>query len=212
MPVADNVPIAGAVQHGLFSASNNGVVSIQSKTGRLTQPVWVDRTEKSRRFLLNLQCTPTSRRREMGRRLPWCHRPENGSWNIWILRFTRAPEDKVTSESSIGYWPVWSPDCSELLYSNNRMGATKLFSISTNGIGKAQLFLPSEDSDLPASWSTDGRFIAFFRHPVAESNKQSLWILPTTGDKKAYRLIESVGASGAGRFFTRWEMARVSNR
>lgn len=200
-PIADNVPTEGITQHGLFSASNNGIVSTQPRSGRLVQPVWADRSGKVLEVLgepamyVDVALSPGAQKTALV-----IIDPQDGSWNTWILDLSGHQKTRLTFESSVGYYPVWSPDGNEIVFSTNRLGVAKIFSIPASGVGQAKLFLPSDDSDLPTSWSRDGRYIALIRSPIGEPGKQSLWISPTFGDKKPYRLIESVGAVGEAVF------------
>ena len=201
LPIAENVPTEGITQHGLFSASNNGIVSTQPKFGKLLQPVWVDRSGKVLEVLgepemyVDIAVAPDGQKTAFV-----ITDPQDGSWNTWILDLRGHQKTRLTFESSVGYYPVWSPDGNEIIFGTNRLGVAKIFSIPASGLGQAKLFLPSDDSDIPSSWSRDGRYIAFLRNPIGDQDKRSLWILPTFGDKKPYRLIESIGTVGEAVF------------
>jgi hypothetical protein len=45
--IAEGVPVNGEMLLGLFAASQNGLLSLQTRAGRLIQPVWVDPLGKS---------------------------------------------------------------------------------------------------------------------------------------------------------------------
>ena len=201
LPIAENVPTEGITQHGLFSASNNGIVSTQPKFGKLLQPVWVDRSGKVLEVLgepamyADIAVSPDGQRTAFV-----IIDPQDGSWNTWILDLRGHQKTRLTFESLVGYYPTWSPDGNEIIFSTNRLGVAKIFSIPASGVGQAKLFLPSDDSDIPSSWSRDGRYVAFLRSPVVALDKRSLWIAPTFGDKKPYRLVETVGSIGEAVF------------
>jgi serine/threonine protein kinase len=201
LPIAENVPTEGITQHGLFSASNNGIVSTQPKFGKLLQPVWVDRSGKVLEVLgepamyVDIAVAPDGQKTAFV-----ITDPQDGSWNTWILDLRGHQKSRLTFESSVGYYPVWSPNGNEIIFGTNRLGVAKIFSIPASGLGQARLFLPSDDSDIPSSWSRDGRYIAFLRNPSGDQNERNLWILPTFGDKKPYRLIESIGTVGEAVF------------
>jgi eukaryotic-like serine/threonine-protein kinase len=194
VPVAENVPTDGLRQHGLFSASNNGIVSIQPKFGKLVQPVWVDRSGKTLEVLgdpamyVNVSVSPDGQRTAFV-----IVDSQDGTWNTWILNLKGHQKTRLTYESSEGYCPVWSPDGNQIIFATNRLGVEKIFSIPASGVGEASLFFPSEEYDNPTSWSRDGKNIAFVRRSINVSNKRSLWIAPTLGDKKPYRLLEVAG-------------------
>jgi Tol biopolymer transport system component len=195
--VADNVANNALIQHGLFSASNNGIISIQPRAAALVQPVWVDRSGKVLEVLAepamytNAVISPDGQKAAVV-----MIDPQNGSWNTWILDLKGHQKSRITSEPSVGYSPVWSPDGNEILFTTSRLGAPKIFRIPSTGVGQPTPFLPSDDADFSAAWSPDGRYIVFIRNPVGEPNQGSLWIAPTFGDKKPYRLIEAIGSVG----------------
>jgi dipeptidyl aminopeptidase/acylaminoacyl peptidase len=194
VPVAENVPTAGIWQHGLFSASNNGIVSIQPRFGKLVQPVWVDRSGKTLEVLGDpAMFTQVSVSPDGQRTAFVIIDSQDGTHNIWILDLKGHQKTRLTYESSTGSSPVWSPDGNQIIFATNRLGVERIFSIPASGVGEASLLLPSEEADFPTSWSRDGKYIAFLRSPINAYNKRSLWIAPTFGDKKPYRLLEVAG-------------------
>ena len=194
VPVAENVPTEGITQHGLFSASNDDIVSIQPKFGKLVQPVWVDRSGKTLEVLgdpamyVDISVSPDGQKTAFV-----IVDPQDGTWNTWILDLKGHQKTRLTYESAVGYYPVWSPDGNQIVFATNRMGVAKIFGIPASGVGEATLFLPSDESDIPSSWSRDGKYIAFLRSPINGLDKRSLWIAPTSGDKKPYRLMDVAG-------------------
>ena len=201
LPIADDVPTQGITQHALFSASNNGIISIQPKLGKQVQPVWVDRSGKVVEVLADPAMYSDEVLSPNGQRVALVIvDPQDGSFNTWLLDLRGRQKTRLTFEPSVGQDPVWSPDGNEVIFASNRLGVNKIFRIPATGIGQAELYLPSEDSDAPTSWSFDGRYIAFIRNPVDKPDKKSLWILPTFGDKKPYHLIERVDSIGDAAF------------
>jgi Tol biopolymer transport system component len=189
--IAENVPTTAAIQHALFSASNNGVVSIQPKAGKLMELVWLDHTGKVLERLgepamyNDLTVSPDGQKAALV-----ITDLQDGSFNNWILDLKGHQKTRLTFESSLGASPVWSPKGNEILFSANRLGADSIYRISASGVGEAKLFLHSEGfADEPIAWSPDGGYIAFVRNPIDEPNKGSLWIAPTVGDKSAYSLL-----------------------
>jgi serine/threonine protein kinase/Tol biopolymer transport system component len=189
--IAENVPTDGITQHALFSASNNGVLSIQPKVGKLVEPVWVDHTGKVLERLgepamySELTVSPDGQKAALV-----IFDPQDGSANTWILDLKGHQKTRLTFESSAGTFPVWSPKGNEILFSTNRLGVTSIYRIPASGVGEAKLFLHAEGfSHSPIAWSPDGGYIAFVRNPINEPNKRSLWIAPTLGDKSAYSLL-----------------------
>ena len=215
-PVAEDVPMDGLTQRGLFSASANGVLSIQPKLGTLLQPVWKDRPGKvlealgePAMYFPNMALSPDGQKVALV-----IIDPQNNVRNTWIFDVRGHQKTRLTYESSAAVVPVWSPDGNQILFTSFGQGLARIFSVPATGVGQAELFFASEGSDYAQSWSSDGRYIAFLRNSVrdAENRSQSLWILPTFGDKKPYRLFDSIHSGSGARFSAdaRW-LAYQSN-
>ena len=87
MAVADNVPVFGGQQRGLFSASENGILAIHSKEKMLAQPVWVDLTGKllepltePAMFVFDMQMASDGRRIAFG-----ITDPKDGADNVGFM-------------------------------------------------------------------------------------------------------------------------------
>ena len=201
LAITENVPTDGLTQNALFSASNNGIVSIQPLLGKLVQPVWTDRSGKILESLGEPGMYGDITLSPDGQKVAFVNiDPQDGSYNTWILDLRGHQKTRLTYESAVGYNPAWSPDGNEILFTTTRLGKAQIFSIPASGIGQAKLFLSSEDFDFSSAWSPDGRYVAFSRNPTGEPDKRSLWIAPTFGDRKPHRLIEAVGYVGGANF------------
>jgi eukaryotic-like serine/threonine-protein kinase len=189
--VADDVPVFGGQQHGLFSASANGILAIHSKQELLSQPIWVDQSGKPVEALMdpaifvsyNMRMSPDGRKIAFG-----ITDPKDGADNIWVHDVASHQTTRLTFEELIAQHPVWSPDGGRLLYTSNRIGQTQTFSIPVTGVGEAELLAPSDYIDMASSWSPDGRYIVFVRAPIERTLDLGLWVLPLFGEKKAYPL------------------------
>ena len=186
LPIAEDVPMDAFAQRALFSASANGVLSIQPKIGTLLQPVWKDRSgkfleaaaEPAMYFPHNLALSPDGRKLALV-----IIDPQDNVRNTWIVDVRGHQKSRLTYGSP-SVLPVWSPDGNQILFTSLGQGGPRILKVPATGLGQAEPLLPSDGSDYTQSWSPDGRYIAFLRN-------ESLWILPTFGDKKAYRLFES---------------------
>jgi len=192
--VVDSVAVMGGHQRGLFSASEQGILAIQSKAQMLAQLVWVDPLGK----LLEPVADPTmfsfgrTRVSPDGRRVALgIVDPKAGIDNLWLIDVTTHQSTRLTFEKLIAHSPLWSPDGSRLIYTSNRIGPPQMFNVATAGVGEAEPFLPSQYGDVAESWSPDGRFVVFRRAPVEGVGDVTLWVLPLFGEKKPYPLFEA---------------------
>jgi eukaryotic-like serine/threonine-protein kinase len=189
--ITDNLPVDKTTQHAMFSASQTGTLSIHTAPGRFLQPTWVDRSGTvvdmagESAILGSFQIAPD------GQKVAFALTdPQEGSQNIWIYDLVRNLRTRLTFEPASAQGPVWSPDGKQIVFTSNRTGALHLYAISVTGVGQPELFMPSDQFDYATSWSLDGRYIAVNRIPVGKGNP-TIWILPTFGDKKPYRLLNS---------------------
>src|SRR5207247_6233838 len=81
---------------------------------------------------------------------------------------------------------------------------------SASGSGQDELLLQGDEGTNPLDWSRDGRFILYFMQ--SPRSGFSLGVLPTSGDKKPYALLQTTFNSDHGAFSPdgRW-VAYTSN-
>jgi WD40-like Beta Propeller Repeat len=108
---------------------------------------------------------------------------------------------RLTFEKLIAQNPVWAADNEHIVFTSNRLGSPKLFSVPATGVGEAELLLPSDQSDTPRACSPDGRYLILTRTPLDKMLDHTLWVLPLFGEKRpcSRRPIHSNG----GNFFPR---------
>jgi serine/threonine-protein kinase len=113
--------------------------------------------------------------------------------DIWVYDIPRGTSTRLTLEETVEAFPVWTPDGTRITYASNRSGPFRLFEIPADGSGPAVELLgeipsqggPPENrpaapgNSLPASWSPDGRVLAFFHNG-------EIWMLPRDGEPKPF--------------------------
>jgi len=213
--VADNVPVYGTQQRGLFSASEQGILAFHSKPEILAQLVWVDQrgkllepvTDPTMFSFGRTRVSPDGRKVALG-----IIDAKDGSDNLWLIEVASHQMTRLTFEKLIAHSPLWSPDGSQVLYTSNRIGPPQMLSIAVAGLGEAEPFLPSQYGDVAESWSPDGRFLIFRRSPIGVG-AVSLWVLPLFGEKKPYPLFDASHSQQWGAAFSpdgKW-LAYASN-
>jgi len=102
--------------------------------------------------------------------------------------------------------PVWSRDGKQVVYSTFRGQGSAIYVKDADGSTPEQLLYRSDYSLLPTSWSPDGKLVAFYE--VGGPNKNGvLWMLPTEGEHKVYRLHPTAEADERNGVFSpdgRW--------
>jgi Tol biopolymer transport system component/predicted Ser/Thr protein kinase len=122
-----------------------------------------------------------------GRRLAyWGRKDASGAGDVWTIPVDGGAPAAVTTEPSIEWNPVWSPDGRYLYFSSNRGGAMNLWRIgidedSGRALGRPQAVTTGGGADSQhASVSSDGRRIAFVSL-VETMNLQRVAFDPATG-------------------------------
>jgi Tol biopolymer transport system component len=190
--IAEHVPVNGATQLGLFSASENGVLSIQAGAGKVSQPVWVDRSGKVLTEIAQPAVFDNLRVSPNGEKIAVVIRdPLETMTSTWMYDSSGQRKTRLTFGPYTAQEPTWSPDGNRIIYSSTAKGGLHMYSIPTSGIGRAELLIDSDKIDYPTSWSSDGRYLAFTRQSSSGDRNLKVWILPMSGDKKPHQLLDS---------------------
>jgi serine/threonine protein kinase len=192
IPIAEDVPVYGAIQLALFSVSQNGILSVQTQLGKIVQPVWVDRFGKTLDLLGEPAMFESLRVSPNGEKVAFVvDDPQEGSPNIWVYDAQGHQKTRLTFGPTATQSPIWSPDGNRIVFLSNLKGSPHLFTIFATGVGQVEPLLPSDQYEIPSSWSPDGSYLAFMRRILSGKGHWNLWILPMSGDKKPYQLLDS---------------------
>src|SRR5262249_30098779 len=69
---------------------------------------------------------------------------------------------------------------------------TKMYQKSSSGVGSEELLFeadPTEEVVFPEAWSPDGQHVVFARVKIPSNIPTELWVLPLSGDRKAFRYV-----------------------
>jgi serine/threonine-protein kinase len=163
------VPILLGVQHGdesgpQLAISRTGVVAyVAAIPDAPRHLVWVDRTGVSRdmnappRFYRGPRLSPD------GQRLAVTIQAETS--DIWVYDLTRQTLGRVTSDWN-NTFPVWTPDGSRLAFARGNLDfggrmPPNLYWKPADTRAPAERLVVSDHYNRPASWSPDGRVLAF---------------------------------------------------
>jgi Tol biopolymer transport system component len=196
--IADQVRTIIGTLHGQFSLSNNGVLIFSE--GRENQRlVLVDREGQKLQTLGSPglysypRFSPDGQRVAVGR-----VDPQNQFQDIHLLDLAGGRDIRFTVEPGEDGYPLWSPDGSRIAWAARRGGVRELFWKATNGAGEEELLWKSPHYKFPSDWSKDGRFIAYAE--TAQGAGHDLWILPLTGERKAWPWLKTRFTESSARF------------
>ncbi|HXI04227.1 MAG TPA: hypothetical protein VNI57_13725, partial [Candidatus Saccharimonadales bacterium] len=157
----DGVQYVGYYQSHLFSISGGGLLAYSEGKGVLTrQLTWVDR----KGTILGTVGTPgnyfSPRISHDGKRIAYDQsEATTDSGDIWVLDLERGIPTRLTFDPRNESAPLWSPDDSRILFFANLAERTDLFTIPSDGTGKAETLLSNGAINLPTDWSMDGKSI-----------------------------------------------------
>jgi len=118
--------------------------------------------------------------------------------DIYTIDLERGATTRRTFEAGADAVPIWSADGSRLFFGSSRgviaPGTNQLYSRAANGSGGDELLYAGEPGELmiPSAVSADGHYLLFARaRRNSYTSRTDIWVLPLTGDKKPFPLIES---------------------
>jgi eukaryotic-like serine/threonine-protein kinase len=209
----DNVQCDPGVWRGDFAASQDGVLIYKPGTAA-TQRVltWIDRggmplgtvgePDAYEKALLSPDEKKIAFTVEQPRAALWTYDLEHNS------------RTRLTSSEERATEFVWSPDGSQIAYSDNQSGGANTgIYVRASGSGQKKLLLQSEQG-VPLTvndWSPDGRRLIYVSG-VPGGYDRDLWILPLDGDRKPFSYVTGAGSQTDARFSPdgRW-VAYASN-
>ena len=107
---------------------------------------------------------------------------QTGIQDIWIHDSSRGMMSRFTFSGADD--PVWSPDGTEIIYSDG-----DLYRTSAIGTKKPELLVKSSMDKVPLDWSADGRYLLYIVHEG--STGSDLWVLPLQKDSKPFPFLQS---------------------
>jgi Tol biopolymer transport system component/tRNA A-37 threonylcarbamoyl transferase component Bud32 len=185
VPIVDGLGI-------YWSASNNGVLIFQkaSTASPNKQLTWFDRTGKQLGQLgapanyANVEISPAGDRVAVDM-------TTDGNGDVWVIDVARAVPSRLTFDAGRDWTPVWSPDGSQIAFASSRGGGSHMYQRAASGVGSDRVVLKSDSSEIPVSWSPDGRYIVFSRFKPSGAAGVDTWLLTLGGDPKASPFLES---------------------
>jgi Tol biopolymer transport system component len=117
------------------------------------------------------------------------YNPDGLNRDLWSYDVSRHTKTRLTSSLEDEDSPLWQPDGQFVLFASGFTG-NQFHIYRTRSDGGIETVLRSEGVDeVPGSICRDGRYLAYTRIP--KDSPPSVWILPLTGDRKPFALVQS---------------------
>lgn len=167
-----------------FSISQTGTLAYRAGTGRNLQLTWYNREGRPLAAVGDLNnyywwALSPDEQRLVYQELSWA----GGLTSIWTLDFARGAASLVGEGYEL-FLPVWSPDSTEVAYTEGDDTHMVLRRRSVRG-GAPVTILDRPGARFPADWSSDGRMIAL--SAIASDRSLDTVVVPSDGsgpDKK----------------------------
>jgi serine/threonine protein kinase len=188
--VAKGIPYFSGTGWAPFSASANGVLAYQARSGRETLQ-WLDR--RGRRLGTVGEPGPSGgfRLSNDGQRLAVeRYDPATGFPFLWVTDLSRNVTTRVTTNGSLEQHPVWSPDGSTLVFTDHLDLRVK----RPDDKKEAEEILPGP-AYVPMDWSLDGRRLLYL-HENEKTHRSDLFQVSLVGERKPVLIRESVAGGG----------------
>ena len=200
LPVVPNVRFDALSQGGLFSASQNGVLTYQagSQAG-LSQLIWFDRTGNQLEPVGEPGNYYFPRLSHNGLRVAVDVSDLQNNGDIWLYELSRPVPLRFTFDPVNDSAPVWSPDDSRIVFSSTREGArVDLYQKTVGSTANEEVLLANEFDTAPTDWSPDGDFIAL-RVWRPDQNDFDIWVF-SIQDQKATPFLATPFNEEEGQF------------
>ena len=176
------VTVAGGFsESATLSATAAGVLAISEPTAR-GRLLWLDRRGKEfgtvdlPKSLYSIALSPNNKQ-------VLASNMEDANWTVWLIDLDRNVSTEIAKNAS---FPVWAPDGVRFAFSSMRSGEGDIFVKSIAGQPNELAWLKTNDLKVVSDWSADGRFIIY-----ANKLHQTLWVLPTFGDRMPYEFLQT---------------------
>ncbi|HEX4578319.1 MAG TPA: protein kinase [Edaphobacter sp.] len=123
------------------------------------------------------------------------------STDLWNFDLSRGTKTRLTSGPETKQSSIWQPDGQFVLFASGFIGdSANIYRTRSDGSGGVETVLNSDGArEVPGSFCRDGRYLAYLRTPT-DSTTPSIWILPLTGDRKPFPLVQSQFSNFAPAF------------
>lgn len=191
--------LPGIVPPAAFSVSDNGVLVYHSTPPQKNQLVWYSREGKrlgtagEPREYTQLFLSPNERLAAVSIRNDKMDRTH---WNLWLLHLDTNVLSPLTFGDGRDADPIWSPDSSKIVYGAYKAEEGEKIDLMELTLGERypRSFYTDGRANKPEAWSPDGRFLLFKRE------EQTVFSLPTSGDRKPAVLLDTPYAKGRFQF------------
>ena len=199
VPIAEKIQYAAARSRGMFGASLNGVLILQSGENLAQRAAIFDRTGNRTHLVADLNVFFPRLSPDGTHITYYIIDPQSRNADIWVHDLSRGASSRLTFNPAFEVQPAWSPHGDTIAFGSNRKGVFNLYAKNANGSGDEQLLFESTRDKYISDWSRDGRYLTFTSTGDPKT-KADLWVLPLFGDRAPVPLVQTEFNEGNGAF------------
>jgi DNA-binding winged helix-turn-helix (wHTH) protein/Tol biopolymer transport system component len=110
--------------------------------------------------------------------------------DLWSFDLSRGTKTRLTSGRGHHQVAIWQPDGRFVLFASILSDHPHISRIKSDGTGAVESVLETPGvREIAWSVCRDGQYVAYSRSPTG--SRDSVWILPLTGDRKPFALVQS---------------------
>ena len=173
-----------------FSVSNDGtLVYLSGASGERSTLSWANRNGRSDPLSADALTYSSPRVSPDGTRVAVEVASREGV-DIHIYDLTRKTLTRLTSSSSHGRYPLWTPNSQRVVFYSDSDGGG-LYSIAADGTGVAARLTTSRAFQIPYSWTDGGKTLLIEQRSSDQIGASDIYVLSLADDPTASPLLQS---------------------
>jgi eukaryotic-like serine/threonine-protein kinase len=191
LPLAQHAEVNAIIYRSIVTAADNGLLVYGTGSGAQGSYTiqWTDRTGKVLGTVGDPAEYSDPRISHDGTKLAVSIDTGEGGNNIWVYDLIHGTRNRVTFGNGVSSGPTWSPDDKTLIFSSGARGRFQMYQQPADGSGQARPVTGSDNMEVNAFSSADGKYVAF-TVPNTGSSFSQIWLLPLAAGGKAAPFIQ----------------------
>jgi Tol biopolymer transport system component len=151
--------------------------------------VWVDRKKQVKELAAPARHYGSPHISPDGQRIAVAIPSGSSGSDIWVYEIPHGTLTRLTFDEHSSA-PIWSPDGKRIAFATTRPTGPAILVKPADGSGAEETLVTGESLILvPTSWSSDGKFLAYWA--VGSATGRDIWIAPLTGERKPQSFLQT---------------------